>query len=216
MTPLSVESFAELAAQEDVTVLDTRTPDDFEQGFIPGSVNIGIDGDFAVWVGTILRDVNTKVVIVADEGREEEVVTRLARVGFDHAQGYLKGGFRGWADAGRDVDTIRSVDASGLPGVYDAEADAIVDVRRKSEYDSHHVVGAINAPLDYIWQDDDTVPTDKTAYVHCAGGYRSMIFASLLKARGYDNLVNVRGGFTAIEDDGAMELTEYVCPTTLL
>lgn len=215
-TPLAADQFATLAEADDVMVLDTRIAAVYAKGFIPGALNVGLDGDFAVWVGTILKDVNQKLVFVTEEGREEEVAVRLARIGFDHALGYLKGGMKAWKEANYPTETIASISVDEFSKQYSADKDVILDVRRKSEYDSEHVLGAVNAPLDYFDNNLAIVPKDKTTFVHCAGGYRSMIFVSLAKAKGYTNLINVEGGFKAIKESGKMPVSEYVCPTTML
>ncbi len=214
--PLEVDQFATIAEDTDVMVLDTRKADEYASSFIPGAINVGLDGDFAVWVGTVLKDVNQKLVFVAEEGREEEVAVRLARIGFDSALGYLKGGMDAWVAANYPTDSIQSLTVDVFNQKFNTETDTVLDVRRKSEYESEHVIGAINAPLDYFDENLATVPKDKTTYVHCAGGYRSMIFASLAKAKGYNNLINVEGGFKAIKENGKIEVSAYVCPTTLL
>ncbi len=211
---LSPEEFEIAANETGAVVLDTRKAVDFAKAFIPNSINIGIDGSFAVWVGTLIPDVKQEILVVADEGREEEVITRLARVGYDRALGYLKGGMESWKNAGMEVDTIQSISVDELPA---KEADLnILDVRKASEYQSEHVIGAENGPLDYINQNMAQLDKDKTYHVHCAGGYRSMIFLSILKARGYENLIDVAGGFEAIKASGKFEVSDYVCPTTLL
>lgn len=214
---LTVEEF--IAAQKEINVLviDTRKAEDFGQAFIPGSINIGIDGSFAVWVGTLVKDIEQPILFIADEGREGEVVTRLARVGYDQPLGFLKGGIEAWKAAGQPLDHIRSIDANTLAELQHHDPDlAIVDVRKKSEFDSEHIVSAINAPLDYIDSSAAMLNKEQTYYVHCAGGYRSMVFTSILRQRGYQNLVNVSGGFSAIKHSGKINVTAYVCPTTLL
>jgi len=209
--------FETLAAEKDTLVLDTRDARIFARGFVPGAINIGIDGSFAVWVGTLVKDINRKILLVADPGREQEVVTRLARVGYDHAIGYLEGGFDAWKKAGLPIDTIRSITAEEFAAIEARDPSIhILDVRKNSEYVSEHIVNAENAPLDYIDDSMLKVNRNTTYYVHCAGGYRSMAFASILKARGYDNLVNVEGGFAAIKNTGRFKVTDYVCPTTML
>lgn len=213
---LSPQEFGILAEQDDVVVLDTRNADSFAEGFIPKAINIGLNGDFAVWVGTILKDVNQKLVVITDAGKEEEVGIRLARIGFDNNLGYLKGGMAAWKEASMPVETIPTVNVDTFYRSFDKDNDVILDVRRKSEFDSEHVIGAQNLPLDYIDSHISEIPKDKKTFVHCAGGYRSMIFASLAHAKGYNNLVNVEGGFGAIKDSENFKLTEYVCPTTLL
>ncbi|MBT0810071.1 MBL fold metallo-hydrolase [Litoribacter ruber] len=214
---LSPTEFEAAANETGAILLDTRAPQVFAKGFVPKSINIGIDGSFAVWVGTLIPDVKQELLIIADEGREEEVITRLARVGYDHALGYLKGGFETWKSEGKEVDAIRSISADELAAIKENDPQAaILDVRKNSEHISEHIVGAENVALDYINENMAQVDKDKTYYVHCAGGYRSMIFTSILKARGYDNLIDVDGGFKAIKDSGKFQLSEYVCPSTLL
>jgi glyoxylase-like metal-dependent hydrolase (beta-lactamase superfamily II)/rhodanese-related sulfurtransferase len=214
---LSAEAFEAAANETGALILDTRAPQTFAKGFIPNAINIGIDGSFAVWVGTLIPDLKQEILIVAEPGREAEVVTRLARVGYDFAIGYLEGGMDAWKNWGKAVDAIKSITADAFAEIVNTNADvAILDVRKDGEYLSEHITGAINAPLDYINDSMLKVSKDKTCYVHCAGGYRSMIFASILKARGFDNLIDVAGGFKAIKDSGKFTVTDYVCPTTLL
>lgn len=213
---LSPDAFEAAANETGALILDTRAPQTFAKGFVPNSINIGIDGSFAVWVGTLIPDIKQEILLVCDEGREEEVVTRLARVGYDHAIGYLKGGFESWKAAGREIDQIVSISAAQLAEIAAKGEVNILDVRKGSEHLSEHVLNSVNAPLDYINESMLSVDKNKTWYVHCAGGYRSMIFASILKARGYDNLVDVAGGYKAIKDSGLFQVSDYVCPTTLL
>lgn len=213
---MSPEAFEAAANETGALILDTRAPQVFAKGFIPNSINIGIDGSFAPWVGALIPDIKQEILIVADEGNEEEVVTRLARVGYDNAIGMLKGGFEAWKAAGKGVDTIKSVSVEEFAAA-SANGDInILDVRKKSEYDSEHIVNAENVPLDFINDNMSEVDKDKTYYVHCAGGYRSMIFTSILKARGYENLIDVDGGFKAIKETEKFDITDYVCPTTML
>jgi hydroxyacylglutathione hydrolase len=215
--PLSVEAFEAAANETNALILDTRDPQTFAKGFIPNSINIGIDGNFAPWVGALIPDIKQQILIVAIEGRQEEVVTRLARVGYDNAIGYLQGGFEQWKNAGKETDTVTSVTADELASICESKAGInVLDVRKKSEYDSEHMKGAVNGSLDYINDSMQLVDKNKTWYVHCAGGYRSMIFISVLKARGFDNLIDVKGGFKAIKDSGKFSVTDYVCPTTML
>ncbi len=214
---LSPEAFEAAANETGALILDTRHAQEFAKGFIPNSVNIGIDGSFAPWVGAMIPDIKQQILIVAEPGREEEIVTRLARVGYDYSIGYLAGGFKSWADAGKEVDSIRSISANELAEIQAKDSSInILDVRKKSEYDSEHILNATNAPLDYINESMMQVDKNKTYYVHCAGGYRSMIFASTLKARGYDNLIDVDGGFKAIKETEKFNVSDYVCPSTLL
>lgn len=214
---LSPEAFEAAANETSALILDTRAPQTFAKGFVPNSINIGIDGSFAVWVGTLIPDIKQEILLVTDEGRELEVVTRLARVGYDHAIGYLKGGFNSWKNSGKEVDSIRTVSVDEFAAAEAADSSInILDVRKNSEYLSERIINAENAPLDYINESMLKVDKNKTYYVHCAGGYRSMIFSSILKARGYDNLIDVDGGFKAIKDSGKFKISDYVCPTTLL
>lgn len=214
---LDPKAFETAASETDALILDTRQPAEFAKGFIPNSINIGLDGQFASWVGTLIPDINQQILFIAEPGHEEEVVTRLARVGYDHAIGYLKGGFDAWRNDGREMDNIVSISSDELAALLEKHPDTkVLDVRRKSEYDSEHMVKAVNIPLDYINQNMSEVHKNDTCYVHCAGGYRSMIFISILKARGYDNLINVSDGFKGIKATGKFQLTEYVCPSTML
>ncbi len=213
---LSPDAFEAAANETGALVLDTRTPETFARGFVPNSINIGIDGSFAPWVGAMIPDIKQEILLVTDEGREQEVITRLARVGYDYTIGYLKGGFAAWQQAGKEVDEIRSVDADKLAALMENGDVEVLDVRKHSEFLSEHMKGAENAPLDTINESMSMIDKNKTYFVHCAGGYRSMIFNSILRARGYDNLVDVKGGFKAMKESGKFHLTDYVCPSTLL
>ncbi len=213
---LSPDAFEAAANETGALILDTRAPQTFAVGFVPNSINIGIDGQFAPWVGAMIPDIKQEILLVCDEGREEEVVTRLARVGYDFTIGYLKGGFAAWKQAGKEIDQIQSVDADLLAAIIEKQSVHILDVRKKSEYLSEHIVDVENTPLDFINDAMMQIDKDKTYYVHCAGGYRSMIFTSILRARGFDKLIDVKGGYKAIKDSGKFKLTDYVCPTTLL
>lgn len=213
---LSPEGFEVAANETGALILDTRDPQVFAKGFVPNSINIGIDGNFAPWVGALIPDVKQAILLVAEPNRVEEVVTRLARVGYDYTIGYLEGGFEAWEKAGKEVDRIKSITAEELAAIAAKEQVHILDVRKNSEYLSEHVENAENAPLDYVNESMLKVDKNKTYYVHCAGGYRSMIFNSILRARGYNNLVDVKGGFKAIKESEKLKVTEYVCPSTLL
>ena len=214
---LNPDAFETAANETGALILDTRNAQVFSKGFIPNSINIGIDGNFAPWAGTLIPDIKQPLLLVADDDNVEELITRLARVGYDHTIGYLQGGFESWEKAGKETDRITSVTATELAGILDKDPGAaILDVRKKSEYDSEHIVDAENIPLDYVNDNMPQVRTDKTYYVHCASGYRSMIFISILKARGYDKLVDIKGGFKAMKESGKFHVTDYVCPSTLL
>lgn len=211
---LSAETFEMLANETGAVVLDTRQPQTFAKGFIPNSINIGIDGSFAVWVGTLIPDVKQEILLVTEHGREEEVATRLARVGFDNILGHLNGGFDIWKKEGREIDTIESITVDEFKA-RENEA-TVLDVRKESEFYSEHIVDAQNVPLDFINERLSEIDKNKKYFVHCAGGYRSMIFSSILKARGYENFIEVQGGFSAIKDSEKFNVTDYICPTTML
>ena len=214
---LSADAFEAAANETSALILDTRDAQVFAKGFVPNSINIGLDGSFAPWVGTMIPDIKQEILLVTDEGREEEAVIRLARVGYDFTIGYLKGGFETWKKAGKEVDTILSVSANELAEIISKHPEtAILDVRKKSEHFSEHLLNAENAPLDFINESMAKIDKRKTYYVHCAGGYRSMIFISTLKARGFDNLIDVKGGFKALKDSEKFRISEYVCPSTML
>lgn len=213
---LSPAAFEAAAAEHSALILDTRDPHIFVNGFIPGSINIGVNGNFAPWAGALIPDLRQPILIIAEPGREKEVITRLARVGYDYTIGYLEGGYAAWVEAGRPVEVIASIPVEEYLPHYKEAGTRLLDVRRRSEYDSEHVEGAENAPLDYINESMLAVDKTKTTYVHCAGGYRSVIFCSILRARGYRNLVNVEGGFKALKDSGKLPVTDYVPPVTML
>jgi glyoxylase-like metal-dependent hydrolase (beta-lactamase superfamily II)/rhodanese-related sulfurtransferase len=214
---LTPDEFENMANETQALILDTRDAQTFAKGFIPNSINIGLGGSFAVWVGTLVPDIKQPILIVAEPGRIEEVVTRLARVGYDNPIGFLQGGFDAWIKARKEIDRISSISVDEFAVIKAAKPDInILDVRKKSEYDSEHIEGAINAPLDYINESMKLIDKNTNYYVHCAGGYRSMIFASILKARGYDKLIDVAGGFKAIKESGKFAVTDYICPTTML
>jgi glyoxylase-like metal-dependent hydrolase (beta-lactamase superfamily II)/rhodanese-related sulfurtransferase len=199
LTALTPADLASRLAEHESFILDTRKPEVFVKGFIPGSINIGIDGDFAPWVGILLNDIKKPVFIVADENRCEEAVTRLARVGYDNVQGCLKGGFDAWKAAGHAVDTIATISAEDF--VKQRENIAVVDVRRFGEFDKGHVENAVNVPLDFIYSQFDKLPKTPL-YIHCKGGYRSVAAASVLRAQGVTDIINVEGGFDAMVKAG--------------
>ncbi|RFZ82678.1 MBL fold metallo-hydrolase [Mucilaginibacter terrenus] len=216
-TPLSVHAFEAAANETAAIVLDTRAPEVFARGFIPKSINIGIEGSFAPWVGAMMSDINQPILIVAENDQVEEVVTRLARVGYDYALGYLQGGYRAWMAAGKDTDKIECLSAEEVEDLKLSVREVnILDVRKASEFNSEHIIGAENVPLDNINNHLSQVDKNKTYYVHCASGYRSMIFISILKARGYERLINISGGFKALKETGKFNISPYVCPNTML
>ena len=214
---LSPNAFEAAADETEAIIIDTRSAAEFAKGFIPNSYNIGIDGSFAVWVGAIIKDVKQPLLIVAEEGRALEVATRLARVGFDHAIGYLKGGFEAWKQAKKDFDIVVSLDGERLAKIYQEDPKIqIVDVRKKSEFDSEHIIGAINLPLDFVDETMAQLDHHQPIYVHCAGGYRSMAYVSILQSRGYHNLINCSTGFKGLKETGVFPISEFVCQNTQL
>lgn len=213
-TALSVEDFEKIANETDALILDVRSQSEFIQGFIPRSIFIGIDGGFAPWVGALIKDIEQPILIVAPEGREEEVIIRLSRVGFDNTLGYLKGSFSSWSAAGKEVDTLKSISAETLEREIKENNASVFDVRKPGEYDNEHIVNVPSTPLDYLNSHADEFPSDTDFYVHCAGGYRSVIASSILKARGIHNVIDVTGGYEAIKKTGIIR-TEKVCPSTL-
>jgi len=212
--PLSPEAFEIAANETGAIVLDVRHQDDFAKGHIPQSIFIGIDGGFAPWVGAMIGNVDQAILLVTPEGREEETVTRLARVGFDNTLGYLKGGINSWKKAAKTLDTVEGIEVANFKPLAEKEQLNIFDVRKPGEYLSEHLIDANNTPLDFLNNHMSEFPTEGHFYLHCAGGYRSMIAASILKSRGIHNLIDIRGGFAAIKK-GEMKVSDYVCPSTL-
>lgn len=210
---LTPDAFETAANETGAVVLDVRHQNDFVKGHVPRSIFIGLDGSFAPWVGALIADVEQPILLVVPEGKEEETITRLSRVGFDGALGYLKGGMQAWKDAGKEEDTVESIDANELKARLE-NGIPVFDVRKETEFNAEHVEGAKLTPLDFINDHLAEFPEKETFYVHCAGGYRSVIAASILKSRGIHNLVDVAGGFKAIKDAG-IPVTDFVCPTTL-
>ncbi|HNP54837.1 MAG TPA: rhodanese-like domain-containing protein, partial [Ferruginibacter sp.] len=217
LKPLSPDAFEAAANETGALMLDVRGAQDFASAFVPNSINIGLEGSFAPWVGSMIPDIKQEILLIGTPGTEEEVVTRLSRVGYDHVIGFLEGGIDAWVKAGKETDQIKSISAETLATLQkENPALPILDVRKKSEFLSEHVVNAENVPLDFINEAMPAIDKNKTYYVHCAGGYRSMIFVSTLRARGYDNLIDVKAGFKAIKETNQFQLTDYVCPSTLL
>ncbi len=210
--PLSPRAFEAAANETDALLLDTRASQSFAKGFIPNSINIGIDGSFAPWVGAMIPDLKQEILLITEPGREEETVMRLARVGYDHCLGHLEGGFEAWKSEGREVDTIESIDVERFAErIALGEAENILDVRKPGEFEAEHLTLAETAPLDFLSDSMLMIDKHKTYHVHCAGGYRSMIFISALRARGFDNLIDVAGGYAAIKKAGQFETTAFVC-----
>ena len=212
--PLDVDTFEAMANHEGALVLDTRSAQEFANGHVPNSIFIGIDGGFAPWVGALITDLQQPIVFVAPEGREEEVVIRLSRVGYDNTLGFLKGGIDAWKATGKEAESVRSIPATEFADEFKAGDLTVLDVRKSSEYLSEHIEDATNFPLDYINEHMNELEKDKAYHIHCAGGYRSMIASSILKSRGIHNIVDIQGGFKAIAETDIPK-TEYVCPSTL-
>lgn len=215
MRPLSPAEFEVAAEETGALILDTRANGIFWHGFIPQSINIGLKGDFAPWVGALIADVSQPILLVTEAGSEEEAVTRLSRVGFDNVLGHLRGGFEAWKESGREVDTIKRITADQFAEAVNINTDKVVDIRKESEYAAEHVEEAYNRPLAYIndWVKD--IQPGEHFYMHCAGGYRSMIAASILQARGFRNFTEVEGGFAAISKT-AVPKTDFVCQSKVM
>lgn len=214
-TPFSPEAFEAVANETGALVLDTRNAEDFAKGFIPNSINIGLEGNFAQWVGEMIPDIQQEILLVTYKDKQEEAITRLARVGYDNTVGFLDGGFDSWKNSGKEFEVSQRINATQLEDEYKADKPLIIDVRKKSEFDSEHVIDAINVPLKEINEHLAQFPKYKPFVLHCAGGYRSMIAASILKQRGWKDFTDVIGGFEAISKT-TVPKTAYVCPSTLL
>ncbi|MNX71828.1 putative polyketide biosynthesis zinc-dependent hydrolase BaeB [compost metagenome] len=210
--PLTPREFEAAANQSEALILDVRHEDDFVKSHIPGAIFIGIQGNFAPWVGALIRDVKQPLLLIVPEGREEETITRLSRVGFDNSLGYLDGGITAWKEAGFETDSIESISPEQFESQM-TEKSIIVDARKPGEFSAEHVESAVNIPLDFVNEQLSEVPKEEEFYLHCAGGYRSVIMASILKARGYHNIVNVEKGMAGIRKTG-IKLSTFVCPTT--
>ncbi len=214
-TPLSAIAFEAAANETGALLLDTRDAKDFAVGFIPNSINIGLDGSFAQWVGEMIPDIKQKILLITYPDKQVEAITRLSRVGYDNTIGYLEGGFENWKKSGSDYETVGRVSPKEFESIYNYSKPLVFDVRKKSEYDSEHIIGAINVPLNEINQHLSQFPKENFFVLHCAGGYRSMIAASILKQRGWEDVVDVEGGFAEMKNT-SVEKSEYVCPTTML
>lgn len=215
LTKLSVRAFKAAWEGEEALVIDTRNEAEFAKGFIPGSIFIGIEGSFAPWVGALIPDLKIPILYIADPGKEEEVVTRLARVGYDNPIGCLDGGFEAWKAAGEAVETLDEVSPAQLAEVFNKEKINLLDSRKESEYMAEHIEGAVNFPLDFINKNMHMLNRDEKYFIHCASGYRSVIAASILKSRGFENVVNVREGFKGLQLTN-LKRTEYVEQATEL
>lgn len=200
MIPLDVETFESIANHEGALVIDTRNREEFVEGFIPNSIFIGLDGTFAPWVGTLITDITQPILFIAPAGQEEEVVTRLARVGYDNILGYLEGGLKSWAAEGKEIDRVNAIDANTMAThIHNGSHFKVIDSRRPTEFSTEHLEDASSLPLDYINQNMDKVSKDEEYHIYCASGYRSLIMASILKSRGFGKVVNVTGGIEALK-----------------
>jgi glyoxylase-like metal-dependent hydrolase (beta-lactamase superfamily II)/rhodanese-related sulfurtransferase len=213
--PLSVEDFEIAAEETGALILDTRSAADFHKGFVPNSINIGIKGDFAPWVGAMIVDVQQPIILVSDLGTEEEVITRLSRVGFDNVVGFLEGGFEIWKESGKEIDDVKRISAEQFVSEYSENA-KVIDVRKEAEYEAEHIDEAYSKPLAYINDWVNSIDNSEHFYIHCAGGYRSMIAASILQSRGYRNFTEVEGGFGAIKKFDKVPTSNFVCQTKTL
>jgi hydroxyacylglutathione hydrolase len=213
--PLDPEQFEALANHESALILDVRPQSEYVKEHIPNSIFIGLNGQFAPWVGALITDIKQPILLVVPEGKAEEAVTRLSRVGYDNTLGYLEGGIKAWSDSGRETDTLESISAEVFADIYKKDQSIhILDVRKDGEFTSSHLENAQHFALDYINDQMEEVNRDTKYYIHCAGGYRSVIAASILKARGFNDLVDVAGGFGAIQKTD-LPTTDFVCPSTL-
>ena len=210
---LDPQAFENMANLTGALVLDTRDPQVFAKAFIPNSINIGLNGQFAPWVGALITDLKQEILLITDEGKEEEAITRLARVGYDNTIGYLKGGIATWEASGKELDKVSSVSAAQFEADVLANAHLnALDVRKPGEYEAEHLENTLTRPLDYINEWTSALNPQETYYIHCAGGYRSMIAASILKSRGFENIIDVTGGYEAIKATG-LKRTDFACPS---
>ena len=214
--PLNPSEFEAVVEEQEALILDVRTEQDFAKGFIPNAIFIGLNGSFAPWVGALITDIQQPILLVAPEGKAKEAVTRLARVGYDNTLGYLAGGLEAWQKSGKEIDKIQSISAEYFAEKLKSDTlENVLDVRKPTEFLAQHLETVTNFPLDYINQNMDRLNRQKRYHLHCAGGYRSMITASILRSRGFDNLIDIAGGWDAIEKTNAPK-TEFSCPTTMV
>jgi hydroxyacylglutathione hydrolase len=216
MKEIDPKEFETIVEDSGALILDTRNSSDFAKGFVPQSINIGIVGDFAPWVGALIADVNQTIALITEFGKEEETVTRLSRVGFDNILGHLKGGFAAWESSGYEVDTVNRISAEQFEKEVIISENTIIDVRKEGEYEAEHLEDAFSKPLAYVnnWIKD--IPANEHFFLHCAGGYRSMIAASILQARGYRNFSEIDGGYNAIAKTTELPRTNFICQSKVL
>ncbi|AJH13486.1 MBL fold metallo-hydrolase [Myroides profundi] len=215
-TPLSVEAVKEQMKKKEVILLDTRMPQTFSEGFIPSSINIGLNGQFAVWVGELIKDIKAPIVLITELGKEEESMIRLSRVGYDNTIGYLEGGIEAWKSAGEPIDTITRITPQEMDRLYLEDKGVLLDVRKINEFRSEHLEDSVSLPLNELEDKINVLSRDKKYIIYCAGGYRSMMAASILYKYGITNLVDVLGGYNAISKESTLDHTDFVCPTSML
>lgn len=215
LNAISVNDFEAVAEETGALILDTRSAADFHKGFIPNSINIGLKGDFAPWVGSMIVDVKQPLLLVTDAETEKEVITRLSRVGFDNVVGYLEGGFEEWKNSGKEIDEIHRISPHEFAEKFD-ENSKVLDIRKMSEYEAEHVNEAYNKPLDAIADWAGNINDDEHFFIHCAGGYRSMIAASILNSRGIRNFTEIEGGFNGIKKTEKVPITNFICQSKIL
>jgi len=215
LNQVAAEDFESYAEDTGALILDTRSPAEFHKGFIPNSVNIGLKGDFAPWVGTLIVDVKHPLLLIVDEGTEEEAITRLSRVGFDNVLGYLKGGFEAWKNSNKEIDEIKRISPLEFAEQFN-ENSKVIDVRKISEYTAEHIENAYNKPLDLISDWIQTIEDSEHFFLHCAGGYRSMIAASILNSYGIRNFTEIEGGFNGIKKTEKFPTSNFVCQSKTL
>jgi len=215
LNPVPVEEFENFAEETGALILDTRSPAEFHKGYIPNSINIGLQGDFAPWVGTLIVDIKHPLLLISDEGTQEEAITRLSRVGFDHVLGYLNGGFEAWKNSGKETDSVKRTSPEKFAEQFN-ENSKVIDVRKLSEYSAEHLDNAYNKPLDSISEWVSTIDDSEHFFIHCAGGYRSMIAASILNAHGIRNFTEIEGGFNAIKKIEKLPTSDFVCQSKTL
>jgi len=212
MVALTPQEFEDSANQTGALILDTRDPQSFATGFIPNSINIGLNGQFAPWVGALITDLKQQLLLVTADGKAEETITRLARVGYDYTIGYLEGGIVAWQAEGKEIDRIESISADAFEAISNTSTVNALDVRKPGEYEAEHLEVSLTRPLDYINDWTNELNPEETYYIHCAGGYRSMIAASILKARGMNQVVDIAGGYGAIKETN-LKRTDFACPS---
>ncbi|MGB5436606.1 MAG: MBL fold metallo-hydrolase [Maribacter sp.] len=213
--PLSPQAFEVAANETEALMLDTRDPEDFAKGHVPNSINIGLNGNFAQWVGEMIPDIKQEILLITYPDREQEAIIRLSRVGYDHTIGFLKGGFQSWKQAKKEYGTVARITPTVFANDFEIDETLVFDIRKKSEFDSEHVIGAINIPLNELNAHLSEFPKHTPFILYCQGGYRSMIAASMLKQRGWEDFVDVDEGMDGIVKTD-VKRSKYVCPTSLL